>query len=176
MSGDGRYLLVAVQRPFTGDVAVGGVIHTRIARYNLQLNTWEAFFYPLVDSPGTIGLSEITLVGRTHSGEDLYAVIERDNRIAANANIKRIYSFTLEGLAPVAIDIQAGPTTIPGATVTKTLVRDLLPLFTRTEKVEGLAVTGHRDLWVVLDNDGGQVESRLVRIRRAFRYKDDDSD
>ncbi|MGH9146603.1 MAG: esterase-like activity of phytase family protein, partial [Vicinamibacterales bacterium] len=176
VSGDGRYLVVAIQRPFTGDAPVGGVIHTRIARYDLQLNAWEAFFYPLVDSPGTIGLSEITLVGRTNDGGDVYAVIERDNRIAAQANIKRIYAFTFESLVPVGIEVLASDTTILGATVTKTLIRDVLPLFTPYEKVEGLTLTRHKDLWVVLDNDGGEVESRLVRIRRAFKHSDHDPD
>ena len=42
VSGDGRYLLVAVQRPYSGEtIAATGlpVLHTRIARYDLELRT-----------------------------------------------------------------------------------------------------------------------------------------
>ena len=42
-----------------------------------------------------------------------------------------------------------------------------VPEFAPYEKVEGLAVSG--SLWVALDNDGGEFESRLVRYRRAIR-------
>jgi hypothetical protein len=168
LSGDGRHLLVSVQRPFTGDAPIGGVTHTRIARYDLQLNTWEAFFYPLQNSPGTIGLSEITLLGRTEAGEDLYAVIERDNRLAGSATLKRIYAFTLAGLTPVDIGVASDPANaavVAAARVTKTLFEDVLPAFAPYEKVEGLTATALGDVWVVLDNDGGEFESRFVRIR-----------
>jgi hypothetical protein len=165
VSCDGRYMLVSVQRPFTGDQAVGGVTHTRIARYHLVEERWEAFFYPLVNSPGTIGLSEIAVIGCSPTQGDLYAVIERDNRLAARAAIKHIYSFGLEGLTPVAIETPAAASSLPGATVTTTLVLDALPLFTPYKKVEGLTPTVKGDLWIVLDNDGGELESRLVRVR-----------
>ena len=103
VSGGGRYLVVAVQRPYRNQAAVDGVVYTRIARYDLLNETWDAFFYPLENFPGTIGLSEVALVGRTRSGADLYAVIERDNQLAFNANLKRIYTFTLEGSRPWAL-------------------------------------------------------------------------
>lgn len=164
VSGNGRYLLVAVQRPFAGDEAVNGMAHTRIARYDLKLGRWEAFFYPLVTAPGTIGLSEIALVGYTRHHEEIYAVIERDNQLAGNATLKRIYTFTLDDLAPVDIATLASASTIPGSTVKKSLLRDILPIFTPYEKVEGLTRTGDGDLWVALDNDGGEYESRLVRL------------
>ncbi len=164
VSTDGRYLLVSVQRPFVGDQLVGGRAYTRIARYDLELERWDAFFYPLEISPGTIGLSEITVVGRSMSGGDIYAVIERDNRLAGRAILKRIYTFVIEDLEPVDIATPVTATTLPGATVAKTLLRDVLPLFTPYEKVEGLALAGGHDLWVVLDNDGGEFESRLVRL------------
>ena len=43
------------------------------------------------------------------------------------------------------------------------------PQFAPYEKVEGLAVTEDGDLWVALDNDGGEFESRLVRYRNLIR-------
>ncbi len=39
----------------------------------------------------------------------------------------------------------------------------------RPKKIEGLAVTRGGYLWVVLDNDGGEFESRLVRYNQLFR-------
>jgi hypothetical protein len=164
VSGNGRYLLVAVQRPFSGDQAVNGVTHTRIARYDLKFGRWEAFFYPLVNAPGTIGLSEIALLGHTRHREEIYGVIERDNQLAGSANIKRLYTFTLDDLTPVDIATPANATTLPGSTVQKHLLRDILPIFTPYEKVEGLTRTESGDLWIVLDNDGGEFESRLVRL------------
>lgn len=169
VSSDRRYLVVAIQRPFRGDETVGGLAHTRIARYDLRNERWETFFYPLTVSPGTIGLSEITVVGQTRQGSDIYAVIERDNRIADAANLKQVLTFTLEGLSPVDIATLANEGSIAGATVTKRLLRDVLPVFTPYEKVEGLALTPSGDLWVGLDNDGGEVESRLVRLLRLRR-------
>jgi hypothetical protein len=96
-------------------------------------------------------------------------LIERDNQLAANGQIKRVYTFTLEGLAPEDIATAVSATAIAGSTVTKRLLRDVQPQFTPYEKVEGLAVTWGGDLWVALDNDGGEFESRLVRDRKLVR-------
>ena len=49
--------------------------------------------------------------------------------------------------------------------IAKTLEADLLRAFTAYEKVEGLTRTRDGDWWVVLDNDGGEFESRLLRFR-----------
>lgn len=38
------------------------------------------------------------------------------------------------------------------------MVGDFFPY----EKIEGLAVTHDGHLWIALDNDGGEVESRLI--------------
>lgn len=171
ISSNGQYLLVAVQRPYSGETVAGTglpILHTRIARYDLELGKWEAFFYPLESSSFTIGLSEIVLAG-TWNGQDVYAVIERDNQLAANGQIKRVYTFTLEGLAPEDIATAVSATSIVGSTVSKHLLQDVQLQFTPYEKVEGLAVTWGGDLWVVLDNDGGEFESRLVRYRKLFR-------
>jgi hypothetical protein len=172
VSSDGRYLLVAVQRPYSGEtIAATGLpaLHTRIARYDLELEKWEAFFYPLESSTFTIGLSEIVVAGTTRKGQDVYAVIERDNQLAVNGQIKRVYTFTLEGLVPEDIATPVSAASIAGSTVSKRLLRDVQPQFTPYEKVEGLAVTWGGDLWVVLDNDGGEFESRLVRYRQLLR-------
>ena len=172
VSSDGRYLLVAVQRPYSGEtVAATGLprLYTRIARYDLRFEKWDAFFYPLESSTFTIGLSEIVLAGTTRRGEDVYAVIERDNQLAANGLIKRVYTFTLEGLTAEDIATPVSATSIVGSTVSKRLLRDVQPQFTPYEKVEGLAVTWGGDLWVALDNDGGEFESRVVRYRNLLR-------
>ena len=174
VSSDGRYLLVAVQRPYSGEtIANTGlpVLYTRIARYDLELGKWEAFFYPLEPAPAgvNVGLSEIILASRTWNGQDVYAVIERDNQLAFNGQIKRVYTFTLEGLTPEDIGTPVSATSIVGSTVSKRLLKNVQPQFTPYEKVEGLAVTWGGDLWVVLDNDGGEFESRLVRYSQLFR-------
>jgi hypothetical protein len=92
-------------------------------------------------------------------------VIERDNQLAFNANLKRVYTFTLEGLAPVGIAEMPTPALAATSAITKTLKADLLRAFTPYEKVEGLTRTRDGDWWVVLDNDGGEFESRLLRLR-----------
>jgi hypothetical protein len=172
ISGDGRYLLVAVQRPYSGEtIAATGLpsLFTRIARYDLVTGTWDAFFYPLETAPFTIGLSEIVVAGRTPKGQDVYAVIERDNQLAANGQFKRVYTFTLAGLTPVDIATPVSASAIAGATVVKRLLVNVQPRFAPYEKVEGLGVTWNGDLWVALDNDGGEFESRLVRYRNVLR-------
>jgi len=172
VSGDGRYLLVAVQRPYSGEsMANTGLssLYTRIARYDLQLEIWQAFFYPLEPSSFTVGLSEIVLAGTTRKGQDVYAVIERDNQLATNGQLKRVYTFTLESLAPEDIATPVSSASIAASTVSKRLLQNVQPDFTPYEKVEGLAVTPTGDLWVALDNDGGEFESRLVRYRHVIR-------
>jgi hypothetical protein len=59
-------------------------------------------------------------------------------------------------------------TSIVGSTVSRRLLKNVQPQFTPYEKVEGLAVTWGGDLWVV-DNDGGEFESRLVQYNQLFR-------
>ena len=96
-------------------------------------------------------------------------MIERDNQLAFNGQIKRVYTFTLDGLTPEDIGTPVSATSIVGSTVSKRLLKNVQPQFTPYEKVEGLAVTWGGDLWVVLDNDGGEFESRLVRYNQLFR-------
>ena len=86
--------------------------------------------------------------------------------LPANGLIKRVYTFTLEAWRRQDIATAVSAASIAGSTVSKRLLRDVQPQFTPYEKVEGLAVTRGGDLWVVLDNDGGEFESRLVRYRK----------
>jgi Esterase-like activity of phytase len=76
-------------------------------------------------------------------------VIERDNQLRENARIKRVYTFSLEGISPVPAGSQ-----LP--VVTKTLVRDLLlEDGFLLEKAEAMAITPLGDYIIANDNDGG---------------------
>lgn len=164
LSHDGRYVLAAVQRQFTGEPAVGGRLHTRIARYDLTTGTWDFFLYPL-DGPvneGWVGLSEIVTLG-----PDRYAVIERDQQVGGAAQVKRLYEFGLAGLTPTdGTPLAAGtqPADVAGKVVQKLLYRDVVEEFGPFEKLEGLTVTRDRQVWGNIDNDGGLHESRLLRL------------
>ena len=109
------------------------------------------------------------LAGTTRQGQDVYAVIERDNQLAVNGQFKRVYTFTLDGLTAEDIATPVSAASVVGSTVNKRLLLNVQPQFTPYEKVEGLAVTWGGDLWVALDNDGGEFESRMVRYRRVLR-------
>lgn len=125
---------------------------------SLTGGTWEQFPYTL-DSPasagGWVGLSEIVAYG-----PDTVLVIERDNQVASNAEVKRIYPVSL----PAA----------PGA-VTKGTALDLLPTLQAQnglvlDKVEGAMVTALGDLWISTDNDGvddASGESLLINLGPA---------
>jgi 5'-nucleotidase len=186
VSRDGRYLLAAIQREFANGGAefpTGGKF-TRIAVYDLrQLDQgrgrfdwdrerdqegtglcsgircggdWQFYFYPLDsnDPDNWAGLSEIIPIGRQE-----YAVIERDGEVGVASQLKKIYSFSLAGLE---YDSDGMPGGADNDTVSRVLVLDVLDEFFPYEKIEGLALMRNGDLWVGLDNDGGEVESRLL--------------
>jgi hypothetical protein len=169
VSQTGRYLVAAIQRGYAGEPAVGGVKYTRIARYDLLRREWEFFLYPLdetnqdPDLGDWIGLSEIV-----HVGFDVYAVIERDKMIGSLAEVKRIYVFWLGNVSPFdgILTDQTTSEELHGAVIRKVLYADIVEEFAPFEKIEGLAITRDREVWAALDNDGGEVESRLVRLRR----------
>lgn len=168
LSDDGRYLFAVIQRDFAGEFT--SPKYARIARYDLEQlvnnpslqvglragGDWEFFFYQLDSDDGSnwAGLSEII-----NLGGDSFAVIERDKGIGAGSQLKKIYEFDLSGLT-------GDSDGLPGAddTVSKTLLFDIRDAFSPLEKVEGLALTEDGDLWVGLDNDGGEVESRLINL------------
>ena len=149
---------VAFQRVWT---ALGDT-NARIGVYDPAADAWTFLFYPL-DAPesqngGWVGLSDITALG---NGE--FLVVERDNQGGPDAAIKRLYTFDVTGL-------------VDGDTITKTLVRDLLPDLAAPggliyEKVEGSAVTLSGDVWIVNDNDGvddNSGETQLINLGDAL--------
>ena len=141
---DGDSVWVALQRELGSDPE--GV--ARIGRYTADGEKWEWFGYQLdsTDAEGDwIGLSEIAV----HDGQLL--VLERDKLNGPDARVKAIYRVGVpegEGVTGTA-----QPTVLP-----KTLARDLLPDLAATngfvqEKVEGFAIAGNGNLYVVTDND-----------------------
>lgn len=142
----GDWLWMAVQREWQDDPK--GMV--KLLAYNTAEKTWGAVHYPLdaaADRDGAwIGLSEITLHG------DWVYLVERDNQVAGNAAVKKIYRVAASKMVPAELG-----GTLP--VVSKELVRDLLPDLAQwkgytAEKVEGFAVDAAGNGWVVTDNDG----------------------
>jgi hypothetical protein len=145
---DGK-LVVAFQRAWKGETS------PRIGVYDLATKTWKFMFYPLdiVSSPngGWVGLSDITALG---SGK--FMLVERDNQGGPDARIKRLYRVDLTGVAE-------------GATLTKTLLRDLIndlkaPGGQVSEKIEGAARLANGNVLIVNDNDGVDNNSGEVQL------------
>ncbi len=140
----GDVLWMAVQLPWKDDPE--GMV--KLVAYNTADESWGAVHYPLDKAAGEgwVGLSEITAHG------DWVYVIERDNQIAANAAIKKLYRVPLSAMAPAKLG-EALPV------VTKELVRDLLPDLAvlngyAVDKIEGFAIDSAGTGFVVTDNDG----------------------
>ena len=150
ITGEGK-VVVAFQRAW-GDNA-----DPYLGVYDPSSMEWMFVFYPL-DAPesqngGWVGLSDISWV------EDMkFYVLERDNQGGPDAAIKRIYSVDMDGVEE-------------GETLSKTLVRDLVPDYLATggvvmEKVEGMAVTSS-GVWIINDNDGvddNSGETQLINL------------
>ncbi|WP_135452775.1 esterase-like activity of phytase family protein [Mycobacterium sp. DL99] len=141
---DGDSVWVALQRELKFDPK--GVV--RIGRYTPGGDKWEWFGYQLDSTSAEddwIGISEISV----HDGELL--VLERDKLNGPEARVKALYRVTIpEGAAAAADQLRVLP---------KTLARNLLPDLQATngyaqEKVEGVAIAGNQNLYVVTDNDG----------------------
>lgn len=140
-SADGKTLYVAVQRGFDINKPFAAIL-----KYEVDSGKWTSAQYPLEQhskDPKTLwmGLSEIQL---TTDGRLL--LLERDKgggtSRAITSEVKRVYSVR-------AADV------VEGATLTKTLVRDLRRNFNYLqEKAEGMVVF-NGDVWIVTDNDGG---------------------
>ena len=151
-------IYVAFQR------AWGTEANPRIGIYNTVAESWSFLFYPLdaVESQngGWVGLSDIASLG---NGE--FLMLERDNQGTADAAIKRLYRFDINGL-------------VEGNTVTKTLVRDLISEGDLTatggainEKIEGLAVMLNNSVYIVNDNDGvdgSNGETQLINLGQSI--------
>ena len=142
--------------------------HVRIGEYSPSTGQWRFFYYPIdpVESPTAdwVGLSEVVALS-----DDRLLILERDNAGGPDARNKRLYEVSIAGVTPQP---QGGATPFP--VLTKTLVRDLLPALRATggwtqEKVEGVAVTKDKKLYVVTDNDGvdeNTGETILLRLGR----------
>jgi DNA-binding beta-propeller fold protein YncE len=175
VSDDGTQVYVAFQREWNdpredcdaglvpGNAATAdppGLV--RIGRYSPATGAWAFWRYPLdtlTGAPATawVGLSEIVVVDDT-----TLAVVERDNLKDDAVQVKRLYTFSIDRLAPVAADESAVPV------VTKTLARDLvLEDGQRLEKLEGMTILPNRRVLVVTDNDGFG-ETQLHRFDRIF--------
>ncbi len=162
------FIYVAFQRAWANDPAD----RARIGRFDPATNHWAFYYYPLEapTSPngGWVGLSDLTSLGNGR-----FAVIERDNQAGADARIKRLSTFSADGLTPLA-DPAAGITpTFP--VLAKSEAVDLVPALTATggvvlEKIEGLAAIGE-DALIVNDNDGvndSSGETQLLRLEAVF--------
>ena len=126
----------------------------KLARYDVASGRWTFARYPLdaVESPsgGWVGLSELTLL----PGGDHVAIVERDDRIALDARVKRVYGVDLAD--PSVTWREHGQ---PLDAVRKTLLRDVRgDLAARSisvpDKLEGLGVTRDGRVWLATDNDG----------------------
>jgi DNA-binding beta-propeller fold protein YncE len=174
-SADGSQVYVAFQRewndpfeefspglvPGNADTA-DPVGYVRIGRYTPATGLWAFWRYPLDTLTGApsgswVGLSEIVRVDDTTFG-----VIERDNLKDDAVQVKRLYTFSIDGLAPAA----PGATTVP--VVAKSLARDLvISDGQRLEKLEGMTILPNRSVLVVTDNDGFG-ETQVHRFGRVL--------
>jgi hypothetical protein len=170
---------VAIQRAVTGDnPTTSGRRYTRVGRYDLTNTSWEFFLYPLETAPPSrpdlgftnpwVALSEISTVGRTLLGSDIYAVIERDNAFAGLTQTKLVCFFSLDGANSFGTGtIPAGTTdaALSGAGhVIRKSCYDIGKPFYPHEKIEGFHVTRTGQWWAVRDDDGAG-HSPLVRLR-----------
>jgi Esterase-like activity of phytase len=145
-----------------GDEAVWAVIQrewaddepgfVKLARYDVADEEWTFALYPLdpVESPsgGWVGLSEITLLPYGNK----VAIVERDDRIDRDARVKRIYGVDLDV-------VETRPYGEGLEVVDKFLIRDVLDELDENsisipDKLEGVAVTRDRRMFLATDNDG----------------------
>ncbi len=142
---------IAIQREWKDDPA--GVV--KLGRYDVAAAEWAFARYPLdgVASPngGWVGLSELTVLP---NGK--LAVVERDNQLGLDARIKKVYAVDPGSVTWVE---HASPQVTPLPTLTKTLLRDMLPELDAAsisvpDKLEGLGLTGDGRVFVATDNDG----------------------
>ena len=151
-------LVVAFQRAWNKEA------NPRLGIYDLNAKTWSFMFYPLdtstsPNSSSWVGMSDITALPNNQ-----FMVVERDNMAGPDARIKKLYKIDLNGMAA-------------GATVNKTLVRDLMadlkaPGGNVLEKVEGSAILPNGDVYIVTDNDGvdgNNGETQLINLGKIIK-------
>ncbi|CRZ16231.1 esterase-like activity of phytase family protein [Mycolicibacterium neworleansense] len=142
---DGGSVWVALQRELKSDPK--GVV--RLGRYTPAEDKWEWFGYqlePTSTKDDWVGVSEIAV----HNGELL--ILERDKLNGPDARVKALYRVAIP-------DGQGVTSTEKPRVLPKTLARNLLPDLQAPngyvqEKVEGFAIAGNQNLYVVTDNDG----------------------
>jgi Esterase-like activity of phytase len=124
----------------------------KIARYEVAAGRWTFALYPLdtVEDPAVIGLSEITLLPDGHT----VAIVERDDRLAGQARVKRLYGVDL---ADPSVTWREHGETLD--TVSKRLLRDVLgelddASISVPDKLEGVGVTTDGRVYLATDNDG----------------------
>jgi Esterase-like activity of phytase len=150
---DGQRVVVGFQRPWLNDT------HNRIGIYNTDTLQWSFHFY-IVDPPespdgGWVGIADLV-----HTGNGEFLVMERDSKDDDEARVKRIYRTQINYEDSFA-----------GLVLDKEFVLDVLPIVQEAaggmipEKVEGLAFDGVGNLWIVTDNDGGDEETYLLKVR-----------
>jgi len=96
-------------------------------------------------------------------------VVERDNQSGLQARIKRLYKFSIDGIAAEADD---GTNRVHFPQLSKVLVSDLLNPLKATggqvlEKIEGVSVAPDGSVLIVNDNDGvarSNGETQLLRL------------
>ncbi len=166
----GDQIYVAFQRAWT---AAGDPSNrARIGRFDLQSRRWGFAYYPL-DTPtspngGWVGLSELTYLGGNR-----FAVIERDDQGGTDARIKRISSFSIDGVTFVG---QSQSPNFP--VLSKQLEIDLIAAGSYgptggpiPEKQEGMTVLSDGTVLIVNDNDGvddSSGETQLIEIDNLF--------
>jgi len=139
----GDTLWIAIQREWADDEK--GTV--KLVSYDPKSKEWGAVLYPLeTPKKGWMGLSEITAHG------DYVYIVERDNQIGANADVKALYRVPVSEMKPAPLGGD-----LP--TVTKELVRDFIPDLKGfngyvVDKVEGFAIDADGVGYVVTDNDG----------------------
>ncbi len=146
-AGGDETLYVVIQREWADDPA--GFV--KLGRYEVASGSWAFAHYALdaVESPngGWVGLSEVTALP---NGE--LAIIERDDQIALDARIKRIYTVDPGSVSFV-------PYGQPLPVIGKVLAADVLgdldaQSISVPDKIESLGLTADGRVWLATDNDG----------------------
>ncbi len=157
---------VAFQREWLDQQGTGMV---RIGRYTPATGAWAFYAYPLdvanpVSTALAYGLSEITAIDDT-----TFMVIERDSVAGAAAAIKKVYSFSIDGVTPTTCPADPAPCPVNASSqvLAKTLLVDLIAEHGyRYEKVESIGLMADGQVLIVNDNDGFG-KTQLLRLDGA---------
>ena len=150
VSERGREVVYAVLQREWADDAPGSV---KLARYDAAARTWTFARYARDAVPAVsgawVGLSELTLLP---NGK--FAIIERDNQLGENAQVKRVYGVDL-----TRAEFRPYGDALGLVTVAKSALADLLTELAANsiltpDKLEGLAVAKNGRAYAVTDNDG----------------------